>query len=70
MKRILSFSKRENTSVAILQEAHFTEKEQKKSLNTDWIGHVYFSSFNNKSGDVALLIHPNLQILINHLDAD
>ena len=43
----LSFFKKENTYVPMLQETHLIEEEHKK-LKRDWVGQAYFSSFNSK----------------------
>ncbi|KAJ0003332.1 hypothetical protein NQD34_008430 [Periophthalmus magnuspinnatus] len=67
--RIITFLRKENISVAMLQETHLTEKEHKK-LKKDWVGYVYFSSFNTKRRGVAILIHRKLPINITHIETD
>lgn len=67
--RIITFLRKENVSVAMLQETHLTENEHKK-LRKDWVGHMYSSTFNSKSRGVAILVHKKLPININHVEID
>lgn len=55
-QKIISYLKKEQAQVAILQETHLTETEHLK-LRLGWVGQVFRSSFNSHSRGVAILFH-------------
>uniref|UniRef100_A0A3Q2V672 exodeoxyribonuclease III n=1 Tax=Haplochromis burtoni TaxID=8153 RepID=A0A3Q2V672_HAPBU len=46
--KILSSLKKDRVQIALLQETHLTDSEHLK-LKRDWVGQIYYSSFNSKS---------------------
>lgn len=55
--------------MALLQETHLTDLEHLK-LKRDWVGQIYYSSFNSKSRGVAILIHKNLTFTLDKVIQD
>lgn len=55
--------------VALLQETHLTDLEHLK-LKRDWVGQLYYSSFNSKSGGVAIHIHKHLAFTLDKVIRD
>lgn len=48
----------------MLQETHLTDTEHLK-LKRDWVGQVFYSSYNSKSRGVAILINKKLNFTID-----
>ena len=67
--RLLSFFKKENASVATLQETHLTDEEHIK-LKKDWVEKSVFFSLNSKSRGVAIIIHKKVPLIVDHFEAD
>uniref|UniRef100_A0A3Q4HJU4 exodeoxyribonuclease III n=1 Tax=Neolamprologus brichardi TaxID=32507 RepID=A0A3Q4HJU4_NEOBR len=67
--KILSSLKKDRVPIALLQETHLTDSEHLK-LKRDWVGQIYYSSFNSKSRGVAKLIHKNLPFTLNTIVRD
>lgn len=68
-RKILSMLKKDKVQVALLQETHLTDLEHLK-LKRDWVGQIYYSSFNSKSRGVAILIHKNLTFTLDKVIQD
>lgn len=68
-RKILSMLKKDKVQVALLQETHLTDSEHLK-LKRDWVGQIYYSSFNSKSRGVAILIHKHLQFTLEKVMQD
>ncbi|XP_069779157.1 uncharacterized protein [Narcine bancroftii] len=47
------------------EESHLTDKEHLK-LKREWVGQVFYSSFNSKAKGVAILVHKNLQFQLQN----
>lgn len=60
-KKMLSFLKKEQVHVALLQETHLSNNEHLK-LKCDWVGQVFNSSFTSKSRGAAILIKKHLPL--------
>ncbi len=58
-RKILTFLKRENIKIALLQETHLSDVEH-LNLQQGVFGQIYFSSFTSRSRGVAILIKHNL----------
>ena len=58
-RKILSSLKKEAAQIAFIQETHLRDLEHVK-LRRDWVGQVFYSSFNSKSRGVAILLHKRL----------
>lgn len=56
---VLSFLKKENVSIAFLQETHLEDKDTAK-LQRGWVGHVFATSYSFFSRGVAILISKKL----------
>lgn len=56
-KKILCYLKK--VQIAMLQETHLTDLEQLK-LKKDWVGQIYYASFNSRRRGVAILVHKSL----------
>lgn len=67
--KILSMLKKGKVQVALLQETHLTDLEHLK-LKCDWVGQIYYSSFNSKSKWVAILIHKHLTFTLDKVIRD
>lgn len=65
----MSFLKRENVHVALLQETHLSPQEHLK-LKRDWVSQVFSSSFTSKSRGVAVLIHKHLPLTVDQTICD
>uniref|UniRef100_A0A3P9HFR2 exodeoxyribonuclease III n=1 Tax=Oryzias latipes TaxID=8090 RepID=A0A3P9HFR2_ORYLA len=63
-RKVLSMLKKDGVQIALLQETHLTNLEHLK-LKRDWVGQIYYSSFNSKSRGVAILIHQNLALTVD-----
>lgn len=68
-RKVLSMLKKDKVQIALLQETHLTDLEHTK-LKRDWVGQVYYSSFNSKSRGVAILIHKNLPFVLERVVKD
>ncbi len=68
-QKIISYLKREQAQIAILQETHLTETEHLK-LRRGWVGQVFSSSFNSHSRGVAILIHKKLNFKFEDMIKD
>lgn len=62
-KKVLSFLKKENIDIALLQETHLDDKEHLK-LQQGGFGQVFFSSFTSRSRGVAILVKKNLPLKV------
>uniref|UniRef100_A0AAX7TPZ0 exodeoxyribonuclease III n=1 Tax=Astatotilapia calliptera TaxID=8154 RepID=A0AAX7TPZ0_ASTCA len=60
-QKLLSFLKKEKIQIALLSETHLNDLEHSK-LKRNWVGQVFYSSYNTKSRGVAILIHSNLPL--------
>lgn len=58
-KKILTYLKKEEVDIALLQETHLKDIEHEK-LKHDWVGQVFFSSFTSNSRGVCILINKRL----------
>ncbi len=58
-RKILTFLKKENIEIGLLQESHLSDVELLK-LQQGVFGQIYFSSFTSRSRAVAILIKHNL----------
>lgn len=58
-RKVLSSLKKEGAHIALIQETHLSDLEHVK-LRRDWVGQVFYSSFNSKSRGVAILLHKRL----------
>uniref|UniRef100_A0A3B4H1Y3 Endonuclease/exonuclease/phosphatase domain-containing protein n=1 Tax=Pundamilia nyererei TaxID=303518 RepID=A0A3B4H1Y3_9CICH len=67
--KILSSLKKDRVQIALLQETHLTDSEHLK-LKRDWVGQIYYSSFNSKSRGIVILIHKNLPFTLNTIVRD
>lgn len=63
-RKVLSMLKKDKVQVALLQETHLTDLEHLK-LKRDWVGQIYYSSFNSQSRGVAILIHKHLAFTLD-----
>lgn len=54
-KKILTYLKKEEVDIALLQETHLKDTEHEK-LKREWVGQVFFSSFTSNSRGVCILI--------------
>uniref|UniRef100_A0A671UU51 Endonuclease/exonuclease/phosphatase domain-containing protein n=1 Tax=Sparus aurata TaxID=8175 RepID=A0A671UU51_SPAAU len=63
-RKILSSLKKEGAHIAFLQETHLSDFEHVK-LRRDWVGQVFYSSFNSKSRGVAILLHKKLPFTLD-----
>ena len=61
--------KKDKVQIALLQETHLTDLEQTK-LKRDWVGQIYYSSFNSKSRGTAILIHKKLPFVLEKIVKD
>lgn len=68
-QKIISFLKRENAQIALLQETHLTDLEHIR-LRRSWVGQVFYSSFSLKSRGVAILIHKKLPFTLEEVIKD
>ena len=68
-QKILSYLKKEKCQVAFLQETHLSELEHLK-LRRNWVGQVFYSSYNTKSRGVAILLHKNLPFTLDKVVSD
>uniref|UniRef100_A0A3Q3NRE5 exodeoxyribonuclease III n=1 Tax=Labrus bergylta TaxID=56723 RepID=A0A3Q3NRE5_9LABR len=68
-RKILSMLKKDKVQVALLQETHLTDLEHLK-LKRDWVGQIFYSSFNSKSRGVAILIHKNMSFKLEKVIHD
>lgn len=56
---MLTYLKRQNVDIALIQESHLTDAEHLK-LHRDWVGNVIYSSYSSKARGVALLMNKHL----------
>lgn len=68
-KAVLSFLKKENISVAFLQETHMEAKDNIK-LQRNWVGQVFATAYSTFSRGVAILINKNLAFRPLHTVVD
>lgn len=68
-KKILCYLKKEKVQIAMLQETHLTDSEHLK-LKKDWVGQVYYASFNSRRRGVAILVHKSLPLTEIEVRAD
>ena len=68
-KKILNFLKNQDCSIAFIQESHLTDAEHLK-LKRDWVGSVFYSSFNSRSRGVAILCHKHIELKIISQEKD
>lgn len=68
-RKLLSMLKKDKVHVALLQETHLTDLEHLK-LRRDWVGQVFFASYNSKSRGVAILIHKHLPFTLDKIVQD
>ena len=70
-KKILTYLKQKKTELAMIQETHLDEEESLK-LKRDWVGQVYFSTFNSRKRGVVILVKRNLdfQVFKHYADKD
>uniref|UniRef100_A0A3P9DD09 exodeoxyribonuclease III n=1 Tax=Maylandia zebra TaxID=106582 RepID=A0A3P9DD09_9CICH len=68
-RKIISLLKKDRVQIALLQETHLTDSEHLK-LKRDWVGQIYYSSFNSKSRGVAILVHKNLPFTLHTIVRD
>lgn len=68
-QKILSMLEKDKVQVTLLQKTHFTDPEHLK-LKRDWVGQIYYSSFNSKSRGVAILIHKHLTFTLDKVIQD
>ena len=68
-KKILTFLKKEKTDIALLQETHLNKTEHEK-LKKDWVGQVYYASYNTRSRGVAILIRKTLPFVLENIQSD
>uniref|UniRef100_A0A3B3BIE4 Endonuclease/exonuclease/phosphatase domain-containing protein n=1 Tax=Oryzias melastigma TaxID=30732 RepID=A0A3B3BIE4_ORYME len=61
--------KRERCQVAMLQETHLSDIGHVK-LRRNWVGQVFYSSFNSKSRGVAILFHRSLPFTLEKVVKD
>ena len=64
---VLSFLKKEDVSIAILQETHLEDKDNTK-LQRSWVGQVFATSYSSFSRSVAILIRKELAFRVRVLD--
>ena len=62
-KKILTWLKKEKAHIALLQETHLIDTEHEK-LKREWVGQVFFSSFNSSKRGVAILINKNTPFIL------
>ena len=68
-RKLLSMLKKDRVQVALLQETHLTDTEHLK-LKRDWVGQIYYSSFNSRSRGAAILIHKCLPFTLDKVVRD
>ena len=68
-KKILNYLKNQDCSIAFIQESHLTDTEHLK-LQRDWVGSVFYSSFNSRSRGVAILCHKQISLKIISQEKD
>lgn len=68
-QKTISFLKRENAQITLLQETHLTDLEHIK-LRRSWVGQVFYSSFNSHSRGVAILVHKKLPFTLDEVIKD
>lgn len=56
---VLTFLKKEDVSIAFLQETHLEDKDNAK-LQRNWVGQVFTTSYSSFSRGVAILVSKNL----------
>ncbi len=54
--KCLSYLKSQQTDAAFIQETHLVDSEMAK-LKRDWVGQVFYRSFNSVKWSVAILVH-------------
>lgn len=62
-RKCLCYLKSQQTDVAFIQETHLVDSEVVK-LKRDWVGQVFYSSFNSKKRGVAILVHKKLNFVL------
>lgn len=62
-RKILTFLKRDNIDIALLQETHLNDQEHLKLQRGGFV-QVFFSSFTSRSRGVAILVKKNLQFSV------
>uniref|UniRef100_A0A3P9HAV9 exodeoxyribonuclease III n=1 Tax=Oryzias latipes TaxID=8090 RepID=A0A3P9HAV9_ORYLA len=68
-RKTLTLLKKEKVQIALLQETHLTDHEHSK-LKHDWVGQIFYSSYNSKSRGVAILIHKNVPFTVEKIVKD
>ena len=68
-KDVLHFLKQKKHSIYLLQDTHFTEKEE-KYIRTQWGYDCYFSSFSSQSRGVSTMLNPNFEHKVTQVKKD
>ena len=62
-EEMFKLSKLSKTDLAFIQETHLVDSEVVK-LKRDWVGQVFYSSFNSKKHGVAIFVHKKLNFVL------
>jgi exonuclease III len=66
---VINFLKSKKYSICMLQDTHFTNKEE-KYIRSIWGYDTYFSNFNSQSRGVAIFINNNFDCKVNNIEKD
>lgn len=71
MQKILTWLKKENVNVALLQETHFTVTDvEHDKLKREWVEQIYCSSFSSSKRVVAILVNKNTPFILKKCSKD
>ena len=62
-KKILTYLKHKQVDIVFVQESHLMDEEALK-FKRDWVGQVFFSSFNSKQNGVLILVNKRLSFVM------
>lgn len=70
-KKILTYLKKQRTTIAMLQETHLSDSEHLK-LKRDWVGQIFFSSCktNTRKRGTIILINKHFPFILEHQVSD